>query len=99
MIYSGQLGPGDRLPTGVELAARLGISVVTLRVALKSLESTGYIVTSRGAHGGSSVSDAEGLTRCWTEWMSRTPTSSTTSSNCARLSRPASPGSQRNGGP
>lgn len=69
MIYSGKLTSGQRLPSGVDLAAILGISVVTLRVALKSLETSGYIVTSRGAHGGSRVSDAAGLTECWTDWM------------------------------
>lgn len=69
MIYSGELSPGEKLPSGMELAKRLGISVVTLRVALKSLESTGYLVTTRGAHGGSRVIDAKGLTKCWTEWL------------------------------
>jgi GntR family transcriptional repressor for pyruvate dehydrogenase complex len=69
MIFSGELGPGDRLPPGRDLAARLGISIVTLRVALKSLEAAGYIVTSRGAHGGSSVSKRETLSRCWTAWV------------------------------
>ena len=61
MIFSGELAPGDWLPAGRELAERLGISVLTLRVALKSLESSGYIVTSRGARGGSRVSDIETL--------------------------------------
>ena len=70
MIYSGELGPGEKLPPGVQLARGLGISVVTLRVALKSLESTGYIVTSLGAHGGARVNDVQGLTACWTRWMS-----------------------------
>ena len=69
MIHSGELSPGEKLPTGVELAKRLGISVVTLRVALKSLESTGYLVTTRGAYGGSRVADAQGLTKCWTQWL------------------------------
>ena len=69
MIFSGELGAGDRLPPGRELAARLGISVVTLRVALKSLETAGYIVTSRGARGGSSVSDLKALGRCWRAWI------------------------------
>jgi GntR family transcriptional regulator, transcriptional repressor for pyruvate dehydrogenase complex len=67
MIFSGELGPGDRLPPGTDLAARLGISIVTphtLRVALKSLEAADYIVTSRGADGGSNVSDRETLSRC-----------------------------------
>jgi GntR family transcriptional regulator, transcriptional repressor for pyruvate dehydrogenase complex len=69
MIFSGELGPGDRLPPSRDLAVRLGISIVTLRVALKSLEVAGYIVTSRGARGGSSVSDRETLSRCWSAWV------------------------------
>jgi GntR family transcriptional repressor for pyruvate dehydrogenase complex len=69
LIFWGELGPGDRLPPATELAARLGISRVTLRLALKSLESTGYLVTTRGAHGGSRVSDLASLSRCWTHWI------------------------------
>lgn len=69
LIFSGELGPGDRLSPGRDLAARLGISVGTLRIALKSLEATGYIVTSRGASGGSRVSDIDALLKCWTAWM------------------------------
>jgi DNA-binding FadR family transcriptional regulator len=68
-IFSGELGPGARLPPERELAARLGMSRLTLRVALKSLESAGYIVTTRGAHGGSRVNDVPGLLRCWRQWM------------------------------
>jgi GntR family transcriptional regulator, transcriptional repressor for pyruvate dehydrogenase complex len=69
MIYAGELPPGGWLPPLRELAASLGISVLTLRVALKSLESAGFIVTSRGAHGGTRVSDIDMLTRCWMGWM------------------------------
>ncbi len=69
LIFWGELGPGDRLPPATELAARLGISRVTLRLALKSLESTGYLVTTRGAHGGSRVSDVQALQKCWDQWM------------------------------
>ena len=69
MIFSGELGPGDRLPSGRDLSARLGISIVTLRVALKALEVAGYLVTSRGARGGSRVNDLNELTRCWAGWM------------------------------
>ena len=69
LVFSGALGPGDWLPPGRELAARLGISPLTLRVALKSLESTGYIVTTRGQRGGSRVTELETLTRCWLDWM------------------------------
>jgi GntR family transcriptional repressor for pyruvate dehydrogenase complex len=69
MIFSGQLAPGEKLPPGVALAGQLGISVVTLRIALKSLQSLGYIVTTRGAHGGTRINDEKGLTRCWIEWV------------------------------
>lgn len=69
LIFSGELAPGDWLPPSRDLATRLGISPVTLRLALKSLEATGYIVTSRGAHGGSRVSDGEALRLCWTRWL------------------------------
>lgn len=69
LIFWGELGPGDRLPPATELAARLGISRVTLRIALRSLETSGYLVTTRGAHGGSRVSDPRTLQRCWEQWM------------------------------
>lgn len=69
MIFSGELGPGDRLPPERDLGARLGISRMTLRLALKALESTGYIVTTRGSRGGSRIADAESLVQCWNHWM------------------------------
>lgn len=69
LIFWGELGPGDRLPPATELAALLGISRVTLRIALRSLETAGYLVTTRGAHGGSRVSDLQTLQKCWAQWM------------------------------
>jgi DNA-binding FadR family transcriptional regulator len=69
MIFSGELGPGDKLPPERDLGARLGISRVTLRLALKALESTGYIVTTRGSRGGSRVTDSASLAQCWNQWM------------------------------
>lgn len=71
MIFSGELGPGDRLPPERDLGGRLGISRMTLRLALKALESTGYIVTTRGSRGGSRVTDAASLLDCWKQWMRR----------------------------
>jgi GntR family transcriptional repressor for pyruvate dehydrogenase complex len=68
LIFSSELGPGDRLPSERELATQLGISRMTLRLALKSLESDGFIITSRGAHGGSRVADLESLLQCWQVW-------------------------------
>ena len=69
LIFWGELGPGDRLPPSTELAAHLGISRVTLRLALRSLESTGYLLTTRGAYGGTRVSDSAALQQCWVQWM------------------------------
>ena len=69
LIYSGELRPGDRLPAERELAARLGISRVTLRLGLKTLEGAGYLVTSRGAHGGSRVNADGELLRIWGDWI------------------------------
>jgi GntR family transcriptional repressor for pyruvate dehydrogenase complex len=69
LIFWGELGPGDRLLPATELAAYLGISRMTLRIALRSLETAGYLVTTRGAHGGSRVTDLQTLQRCWEQWM------------------------------
>jgi GntR family transcriptional repressor for pyruvate dehydrogenase complex len=69
LIFSGELGPDDKLPPERDLGARLGISRMTLRLALKALESTGYIVTTRGSRGGSRVADSASLSRCWNQWM------------------------------
>ena len=69
LIISGELGPGDWFPPERILAEKLGISRLTLRTALKTLEGTGYIVTERGVAGGSRVNDASALLQCWTQWM------------------------------
>jgi DNA-binding FadR family transcriptional regulator len=55
-ITSGQLRPGDRLPTEPELCARSGVSRSTVREALRLLASQHLIVTTRGVTGGSFVS-------------------------------------------
>jgi DNA-binding FadR family transcriptional regulator len=69
LIFSGEMGPGDRLPPERELAAQLGISRITLREALKSLEAAGYLVTKVGAHGGTRVNTLASLERCFDEWI------------------------------
>ncbi len=69
LIYTGELGPGDALPPERELAARLGISRITLREALKTLEGSGYVVTRVGAKGGTRVADVPALKRCFNEWV------------------------------
>lgn len=50
LITSGDLAPGDRLPTVRELAAELGVSPATVSHAWQTLSATGLIV-SRGRSG------------------------------------------------
>lgn len=49
------LSPGDRLPAERDLAAQLGVSRSTLRVALQTLTDAGWLEVRRGRHGGSFV--------------------------------------------
>ncbi len=54
-ITSGQLRPGDRLPTEPQLCRDSGVSRSTVREALRLLASQHLIVTTRGVAGGSFV--------------------------------------------
>lgn len=54
-IRGGQLEPGDRLPPERELAERFGVSRVTVRDALRSLEVLGLVEIKVGASGGAFV--------------------------------------------
>lgn len=54
-IRSGQLAPGNRLPAERELAERFGVSRVTVRDALRSLEVLGLVQIRVGAAGGAFV--------------------------------------------
>ncbi|MEO3803954.1 GntR family transcriptional regulator [Nonomuraea sp. B1E8] len=75
-ISSGELAPGDRLPGERELAGRLGVSRMTLRQALATLERDGVLVRTPGRAGGAFVAepriecDLTGLTG-FTEQMRR----------------------------
>jgi GntR family transcriptional regulator, transcriptional repressor for pyruvate dehydrogenase complex len=64
-IHRGELGPGDRLESERELAARNGVSRLLVRDALASLEDAGYVVTRRGATGGRFVTSLEVPFRTW----------------------------------
>lgn len=54
-IIMGVLRNGERLPSESQLAAQLGVAVVTAREALESLRKRGLVVTKRGRDGGSFV--------------------------------------------
>ena len=69
LIFSGRLVPGDKLPSERELAAQFGIARITLRAALRSLETVGYLVIKIGSKGGAWINDAATLRKRWEEWM------------------------------
>ena len=69
LIFSGQLGPGDKLPSERELALQLSTSRPTLRTALRALEALGFVVVRIGSKGGFWISDAETISRRWRDWM------------------------------
>jgi DNA-binding FadR family transcriptional regulator len=52
MINSGELTPGDRLPSEAELAADFGVSRTTVREALRILATRNLIQTRKGMAGG-----------------------------------------------
>lgn len=46
-INRGELAPGDRLPTEIEMAKHFGVSVITVQHALKDLSASGLITRHR----------------------------------------------------
>lgn len=54
-IRLGVVSPGERLPSERDLAARFGISRVTLREAIRALQQAGFVESRRGRYGGTFV--------------------------------------------
>jgi GntR family transcriptional repressor for pyruvate dehydrogenase complex len=55
LVVTGELSPGQRLPTETLLAADYGVSRATVREALRLLAAQNLIKTAKGATGGSYV--------------------------------------------
>jgi DNA-binding FadR family transcriptional regulator len=56
-IKLGVVTPGGRLPSERDLAARLNVSRVTLREAIRALTESGYVESRRGRYGGTFVNE------------------------------------------
>jgi len=68
-IRSGELAVGNKFPPERELASILHVSRHAVRDALGLLESENYVITKRGAGGGSFVSEPSATAAVWIELM------------------------------
>ena len=59
LIVTGQIRPGERLPSEANLANLFGVSRGTVREALRELSAHALVETSRGAAGGSFVTQPD----------------------------------------
>jgi GntR family transcriptional regulator, transcriptional repressor for pyruvate dehydrogenase complex len=68
-IMAGEALAGERLPPSRELAARFGVSRVTLQEALNALQREGFLTSRPGPAGGVFVSDLSAPSDLWCEHM------------------------------
>ena len=59
LIVTGQIRPGERLPSEPNLAGMFGVSRGTVREALRELSAQSLVETSRGSAGGSFVTQPD----------------------------------------
>jgi GntR family transcriptional regulator, transcriptional repressor for pyruvate dehydrogenase complex len=57
LIFTGQLKVGSKLPSESEISSQFGVSIVTVREALRGLETFGIVERRRGKSGGTFVAD------------------------------------------
>jgi GntR family transcriptional repressor for pyruvate dehydrogenase complex len=74
LIHLGLLLPGERMPAERKLAEQISISRVTLREALRVLETEGYVTIRRGATGGAFVAKEAQLREMANHRISGNPT-------------------------
>ena len=58
-IFDGTYVSGDKLPSENEMAAMFGVSNVTVRQAIRILESSGLLYTKQGIDGGIFIAEAD----------------------------------------
>src|SRR5512140_1807302 len=70
-IFDGRLTPGDRLPSEKELTEQFGVSRITVRDAMRVLESQGLIDIKVGSGGGAFVANpsSEAVTQVLTDML------------------------------
>jgi GntR family transcriptional repressor for pyruvate dehydrogenase complex len=59
LILSGELKNGSKMPTEMEISRQFGVSIVTVREALRSLETLGIVERRRGKKGGTYITSAK----------------------------------------
>lgn len=67
-IFSGELRVGDKLPSERELKIQFNTSRITVREAIRTLETLGLIEVRRGAGGGAFVQEIN--TTCFADFLS-----------------------------